>query len=130
MGELWAEILTNSSLAASVRGIYEAVSQNRIAAINLETTAGVLSPSVQIPVPFHVADLPAEDDEDHLGLWLTTAHALFEEEAVEEPGFLDRNFALLLMDDARKIVSELQADRDATTASLIEFVRLAKPTMS
>lgn len=130
MTQLWAEILSNSSLAASVRIIYDAVSQNKIAAIHLETAAGVLSPSVQIPMPFYVADLPAEDDDDQRGLWLTTANAFLSQDAVEEPGFLDRNFALLLMEDARKIVSELQTDRDPTTASLVEFVRLSKPTMS
>jgi hypothetical protein len=130
MSELWADILQSSSLAGSVREIYEAVSQSKIATIHLETTAGMLSPSVQIPVPFHVSDLPAEDDEEQRGLWLTTAHSFLSQDAVEEPGFLDKNFALLLMEDAKRIVSELQADRDPATNSLIEFVRLSKPTMS
>ena len=130
MSDLWAEILQSSSLATSVRDIYEAGIQNKIATIHLETAAGMLSPSVQIPVPFYVADLPSEEDREQRGLWLTTANAFFSQDALEEPGFLDRNFALLLMDDAKKIVSELQADRDPATNSLIEFVRLSKPTMS
>lgn len=110
--------------------IYNAISQNRIATLHLDTVDGILTPSVQIPAPFFVSDLPAEDDERHRGLWLTTSNAFLSQDALEEPGFLDKNFALLLMDDEKKIVSELQSDRDPTTQSMIEFVRLSKPTMS
>lgn len=110
--------------------IYNAISQNRIATLHLDTVDGILTPSVQIPAPFFVADLPTEDDERHRGLWLTTANAFLSQDALEEPGFLDRNFALLLLDDEKKIVAELQNDRDPTTLAMIEFVRLAKPTMS
>ncbi|OAQ81490.1 hypothetical protein VFPBJ_04074 [Purpureocillium lilacinum] len=130
MSMLWKELLQTSSLAASVHDIYEAVSQNKIATLHLDTAAGVLSPSVQIPAPFYVSDLPNEHEGGQRGLWLTTANAFLSQDALEEPGFLDRNFALLLMDDEKKIISELQADRDPTTLSMIEFVRLAKPTMS
>lgn len=110
--------------------IYEAVSQNRIAALHLDTAAGVLTPSFQIPIPFYVPDIPQDTDQDQRGLWLTSANAFLSQDALEEPGFLDRNFALLLMDDEKKIISELQADPDMTTLSMVEFVRLSKPTMS
>ncbi|PTB47138.1 uncharacterized protein TrAFT101_003429 [Trichoderma asperellum] len=130
MSALWKELTQNSSLAASMREIYDAVSQNRIATLHLDTVDGILTPSVQIPVPLFVADLPAEDDERHRGLWLTTANAFLSQDALEEPGFLDRNFALLLTDDEKKIVAELQNDRDQTALSMVEFARLAKPTLS
>ncbi|KAH0498787.1 hypothetical protein TgHK011_006025 [Trichoderma gracile] len=130
MSALWKELIQNSSLAASMCEVYNAISQNRIATLHLDTVDGILTPSVQIPVPFFVADLPAEDDERHRGLWLTTSNAFLSQDALEEPGFLDRNFALLLMDDEKKIIAELQNDRDPTTLSMIEFVRLAKPTVS
>ncbi|KKO98205.1 hypothetical protein THAR02_09686 [Trichoderma harzianum] len=130
MSVVWKELIQNSSLAASMCEIYNAISQNRIATLHLDTVDGILTPSVQIPAPFFVSDLPAEDDERHRGLWLTTSNAFLSQDALEEPGFLDRNFALLLMDDEKKIVSELQSDRDPTTQSMIEFVRLSKPTMS
>ncbi|TFB06417.1 Nitrogen permease regulator 3 [Trichoderma ghanense] len=130
MSALWRELIQNSSLAASMCEVYNAISQNRIATLHLDTVDGILTPSVQIPVPFFVADLPAEDDERHRGLWLTTSNAFLSQDALEEPGFLDRNFALLLMDDEKKIIAELQNDRDPTTLSMIEFVRLAKPTVS
>ncbi|KAL2756164.1 hypothetical protein ACRALDRAFT_2104736 [Sodiomyces alcalophilus JCM 7366] len=129
-GRLWTEILSSSSLAASVQDIYEAVSQNRIAALQLDTAAGPLTPSVQIPVPFYVADLPPDGEEGQRGLWLTSANSFISEDSLDEPGFLDRNFALLLMEDERKIIAELQADPDPTTAAMVEFVRLSKPTQS
>lgn len=130
MSILWKEVLQVSSLAAAMQDIYEAVSQNKIAALHLDTAAGVLTPSFQIPAPFYLSDLPPEDDSRQRGLWLTTANAFMSPEDLEEPGFLDRNFALLLMDDEKKIVAELQADPDPTTVSMVEFVRLSKPTMS
>jgi nitrogen permease regulator 3-like protein len=130
MSSLWYEILATSSLAASVQDIYEAVSQNKIAALQLETAEGSLTPSFQIPVPFYIPDLPQEGEPDQSGLWLTTANSFVHEDALDEPGFLDRNFALLLMDDEKKIVAELQADSDPATVAMVEFVRLSKPTTS
>lgn len=130
MSVLWKELLQHSSLAASMHDIYEAVSQNKIAALHLETVAGTLTPSFQIPMPFYVADLSQNTDRDQRGLWLTTANAFMSPDVLEEPGYLDRNFALLLMDDEKKIVAELETDPDPTTASMVEFVRLSKPTMS
>ncbi|XWW93184.1 hypothetical protein V2A60_001113 [Cordyceps javanica] len=131
MSQLWKELLQQYSLAASVHDIFEAVSQNRIATLHLDTAAGVLSPSVQIPAPFYVADLPLPDEARRArGLWLTTANAFLTQDALEEPGFLDRNFGLLLMEDEKKIVAELQADGDPSALPMVEFVRLSKPTMS
>ncbi|RSL70620.1 hypothetical protein CEP54_001745 [Fusarium duplospermum] len=130
MSVLWREIIQSSSLAAAMHDIYEAVSQNKIAALHLDTAAGALTPSVQIPVPFYIDDLPQGEEGTQRGLWLTTANTFISQDALEEPGFLDRNFALLLTDDEKKIISELQADPDPTTASVVEFVRLSKPTQS
>lgn len=130
MSSLWEEILSTSSLAASMQDIYEAVSQNRIAALQLDTPEGTVTHSVQIPVPFHVSDLPDQGEKGRDGLWLTTANSLMAEEAVETPGFLDRNFALLLMMDEKRVVAELQNDPDETTLAMIEFVRHCKPSLS
>ncbi|KAF1730232.1 Nitrogen permease regulator 3 [Beauveria bassiana] len=130
MNHLWKELLQQSSLAASVHDIYEAISQNRIATLHLDTAAGLLSPSVQIPAPFYVADLPPDEARRPRGLWLTTANAFLTQDFLEEPGFLDRNFGLLLMEDEKKIVAELQADGDPNALPMVEFVRISKPTMS
>lgn len=130
MSLLWEEILATSSLAASMQDLYEAVSQNRIAALQLETIEGMVTHSVQIPIPFHVPDLPQDGEEGQAGLWLTTANSLMGDDAVEELGFLDKNFALLLMMDERRIVAELQNDPDEQTLAMIEFVRHCKATLS
>ncbi|KAI1807352.1 nitrogen permease regulator of amino acid transport activity 3-domain-containing protein [Daldinia bambusicola] len=130
MSTLWREILEVSSLAASMQDIYEAVSHNRIAALQLDTAEGAVTHSVQIPMPFYLPDLPPDDENGSKGLWITTANAFVEEDSLNDPAFLDKNFALLLMSDEKKIIAELQADPDETTAAMIEFVRLSKPTMS
>ncbi|KAI1107673.1 nitrogen permease regulator of amino acid transport activity 3-domain-containing protein [Jackrogersella minutella] len=130
MSTLWKEILETSSLAASMQDVYEAVSHNKIAALQLETAEGAVTHSVQIPVPFYLTDLPPDDESGSKGLWITTANSFVEEDSLSDPGFLDKNFALLLMSDEKKIIAELQTDPDETTAAMIEFVRLSKPTMS
>lgn len=129
MSELWKQLVQQSSLAASVHDIYQAVSQNKIATLHLDTAAGILSPSLQIPAPFYVADLPPEETKRVRGLWLTTANDFLSQDALDEPGFLDRNFGLLLMEDEKKIIAELQADGDPSTLPMVEFVRISKPTM-
>ena len=114
-----------------MQDIYDAISQNKIAVLQLDTAEGTVTHSVQIPVPFHVPDIPHENDKDAQGLWLTTANAFLDvDEDVDEAGYLDKNFALLLKEDEKKILSELQADPDETTLSMIEFVRHCKPTLS
>lgn len=130
MSTLWREILDVSSLAASMQDVYEAVSHNKIAALQLDTAEGTVTHSVQIPVPFYLTDLPPDDESGSKGLWITTANSFVEDDSLNDPGFLDKNFALLLMTDEKKIIAELQADPDETTAGMIEFVRLSKPTMS
>ncbi|KAG6003561.1 hypothetical protein E4U21_001888 [Claviceps maximensis] len=130
MAVLWKELIQTFSLAASLHDIYEAISRNKIATLHLDTLSGVLTPSVQIPAPFFVADIPSEHDNSQQGLWLTTSNSFLSNEQMENPDFLHKNFALLLLEDEKKIIAELQADRDLTTVSMMEFARLAKPTMS
>ncbi|KAK5634755.1 hypothetical protein RRF57_010468 [Xylaria bambusicola] len=131
MSVLWKEILEVSSLAACVQDIYEAVSQNKIAALQLDTPEGTIAHSVQISVPFYLTDLPPEEKAASTrGLWITTANYFMEEDSLQDPSFLDKHFGLLLMSEEKKIIAELQADADEATAAMVEFVRLSKPTMS
>lgn len=132
MSQLWEQILQSSPLAASMQDLYDAISRNKIAALQLETGEGTITHSVQIPIPFHIADLPPPDrEDDSRGLWITTANSFVgDNDAIDEPHYLDKNFALLLMDDDKKIISELSSDPDETTRLMIEFVRHSKPTMS
>ncbi|KAH8884034.1 hypothetical protein GQ53DRAFT_830227 [Thozetella sp. PMI_491] len=130
MSLLWNEILSASSLAASMQDLYEAVSQNKIAALQLDTPEGTVAHSVQIHRPFHISDLPQDGDSNANGLWLTTANAFLDDEVLEEPGYRDKNFAILLMEDEKKIVTELQSDPDETSMAMVEFVRHCKATLS
>ncbi|KAI2629387.1 nitrogen permease regulator of amino acid transport activity 3-domain-containing protein [Xylaria nigripes] len=131
MSTLWKMILDVSSLAACMQDIYEAVSQNKIAALQLDTPEGTIAHSVQIPVPFYLSDLPPEEEAASMrGLWVTTANRVLEEVSLHDQSFFDKNFGLLLMSDEKKIIAELQADADEATAAMVEFVRLSKPTMS
>lgn len=130
MDQLWKDLLKDYSLAASIQEIYQSLEQNRIISFMLRTTNGPLSLSMQIPVPFYVPDLGPEEETGQHGLWLTSANTYIPEEAYDEPEYLEKNFALLLMDDEKKITSQLQADPDPSTAHMVEFVRLCKPTMS
>ncbi|KAK6193017.1 adenine deaminase [Pestalotiopsis sp. IQ-011] len=135
MTVLWRHILETSSLAASMQDVYESVCANRIAALQLDTPQGTVTHSVQIPVPFHLPDIPSPDDpeaERLRGLWITTANnfADLDMAAIDDPSFLDKTFALLLLHDEKKIIAELQSDPDETSNAMIEFVRLSKPTLS
>lgn len=130
MSEVWKEILKVSSLAASIQEIYTSLAQNRIISLMLNTASGPLSMSMQIPVPFYIPDLGPEDETRQHGLWLTSANTYIPEEAAEEPEYLEKDFALLLMDDEKKIISQLQTDLDRSTIAMVEFVRLCKPTVS
>lgn len=113
-----------------MKDVYDTISQNKIAVLQLDAPEGMVTHSVQIPIPFHMADLPEEGEEAARGLWITTANSFANDDTMDEPVYLDKNFALLLMYDEKKIVSELQADPDDTTLSMIEFVKHSKPTLS
>lgn len=135
MSVLWRQILETSSLAASMQDVYEAVCANKIAALQLDTAEGMVTHSVQIPVPFHLSDLPNTDDaeaEGLRGLWITTANNFADTDmaAIDDPSFLDKTFALLLLHDEKKIIGELQGDPDEATNTMIDFVRLSKPITS
>ncbi|KAK0612942.1 nitrogen permease regulator of amino acid transport activity 3-domain-containing protein [Bombardia bombarda] len=130
MSSLWEEILQTSTLAASMQDIYDAVSRNKIVALQLDTLGGLVTHSVQIPVPSHLPDLPQDGARDQQGLWLTTVNSFMADDAMEEPDFMDRNFALLLTADEKRVIAELQGDPDETTLAMVEFVRHCKPTLS
>lgn len=117
-----------------MKDVYDAVSRNKIAALQLDTPEGTIAHSVQIPVPFHTPDLPyspgGDDGDETRGLWLTTANSFVDDDGADDPAFLDKTFGLLLMDDEPRIMAELQSEPDDATASMMDFVRNCKPTLS
>lgn len=127
---LWEEILATSSLAASMREVYEAICHNRIAVLELNLGKGSVGHSVQIPMPFYVRDVQPQGVETDRSLWLTTANAVSRYEAWGGLAAFDKCFALLLTDDDKKIISELQARGDKAAAAMIDLVKASKPTLS
>jgi hypothetical protein len=129
MSWLWNEILLKSSLAGAIRDVFEAVSNSKIATLHL-ATAPPVDLSLQIPVPCFLTSFPSSDDRAMLGLLLTSANAMIDEEGNENPTYLNKHFALLLLNNEEKIIAEIQADNTELTAPLIECIRLCKPTLS
>jgi nitrogen permease regulator 3-like protein len=131
MSVLWKEILAVSSLAASMRDIYEAVCRNRIAVLELSMSKGSVGHSVQIPMPFYVSDIIPQASEASRSLWLTTANNVSRYDTMGGVSDFDKCFALLLSDDdEKKIIAELQARGDKAAAAMIELVKASKPTLS
>lgn len=129
MSWLWNQILVKSTLACAIKDIYTAVSNNKIATIHLETDPAV-DLSLQIPVPFFLTSLPNATDRARPGLLLTTANCLIDDDGNEDPSHLNKHFALLLLEDKDKLISEIQAENTPLTAPLIEYIKLSQPTMS
>lgn len=127
MSWLWNEILGRSSLAIAIRDIFVSISENKIATVQL-ATASPLELSLQIPVPPFLTTLPTANERAMPGLLVTSATPfVFEDEGSEQ---LNQHFALLLLDDEDKIVSEIQKDSTELSAPLLECIRLCKPTQS
>ena len=129
MSWLWNEIMLKSTLAAAIRDIYKDISTSKIATVQLATTPP-LDLSLQIPVPSFLTSLPTTSEKSMLGLLVTSANPFIDEDGNEDPTHLNKHFALLLLDNEDKIISEIQADNTDLSPPLIECIRLCKPTMS
>ncbi|KIH92719.1 hypothetical protein SPBR_02383 [Sporothrix brasiliensis 5110] len=131
MSVLWKDILAVSSLAASMRDTYEAISRNRIAVLELNLSKGSVGHSIQIPMPFFASDIQPQAGDSLKNLWLTTANNVSRHETLDGVPAFDKCFALLLTDDDEtKIIAELEARGDKAAATMIELVKASKPTLS
>jgi hypothetical protein len=128
MKSLWHKILDKSSLAATMRDIYEAISSNNIANVRFMSDPPVRL-SVQIPKPYYLNVPPENDEESMPGLWITTANCLLSQDG-DDGAVLNKHFALLLLDDEEKITAEVQADGGELAAPLLEYLKILKPTSS
>ncbi|KAG9232175.1 nitrogen permease regulator of amino acid transport activity 3-domain-containing protein [Amylocarpus encephaloides] len=129
MSWLWSNILLKSTLAGAIRDVFDAISQSNIATLSLATTPP-LDLSLQIPVPCFLTSFPSSSDRAMLGLPLTSTNAFIDEEGNEDPTFLNKHFALLLLNNEEKIIAEIQSDNSDLTAPLLECIRICKPTLS
>lgn len=129
MSSLWDMILQESSLGHAMRDVFEAISTNRIANIHLDTRSPI-DFSVQIPVPYCLRTLPTIQEASMPGLWITTSNSLeIDGDGLPTQG-LSRHFALLLLDDEEKIISDIQTEAVELADPLIQFIKISKPTLS
>ncbi|RDW71983.1 UPF0171-domain-containing protein [Coleophoma crateriformis] len=134
MSWLWNEIMARSSLAAAIRDVSDAIMRSKIATVHLATNPPV-DMSLQIPVPFYLSQLPSiiqsgQRNKGMPGLLVTTANPLLDDDGNIDHAHLNKHFALLLLDDKDKIISELQSDNTELSAPLIEYIKLSPPTQS
>ncbi len=129
MSWLWTEILLRSTLAGIIRDVFTAISRNKIVTLRVASKPPD-DMSLQIPVPSFLVSIPSITERAMLGLLLTSANPYVDEEGVEDPNYINKHFALLLLDDESKIIPEIQADDTELSAPLIECIRLCKPTLS
>lgn len=112
-----------------MRDVFDAISENRIANIHLDTRPSI-DFSVQIPVPYCLRTLPTIQEQSMPGLWITTANSLELDEDGLPTQYLSKHFALLLLDDEEKIISDIQAEAAELADPLIQFIKISKPTLS
>lgn len=129
MSWLWNEILSVSTLAIAIRNVFMAISNNQIATLHIPSKPPA-DVSLQIPVPSFLVSIPGPSERGMPGLLLTTANPHVDDDGVEDPSYINRHYALLLLDDESKIIAEIQADDTDISAPLIECIRLCKPTLS
>lgn len=128
MRSLWHKIIEKSSLAATIRDIYNTISSNNIANVRFASDPPVRL-SVQMPRPYYLSVPPDYDEEAMPGLWITTASYITDKDG-EDGGNLDKHSALLLLDDEDKITAEIQADGGELAGPLLEYIKILKPTSS
>ncbi|KAI9051017.1 hypothetical protein LZ554_005125 [Drepanopeziza brunnea f. sp. 'monogermtubi'] len=129
MSWLWTEILLKSTLAGILRDVFTAISGNKIVTFPVRSKPPE-DMSLQIPVPSFLVSIPTFNEKAMPGLLLTSANPYIDEEGVEDPSYINKHYALLLLDDESKIIPEIQADDTELSAPLIECIRLCKPTLS
>lgn len=130
MSWLWNEITIRSTLAAALRDVYIAVSENRIATVQLGTTPP-LNLSLQIPVPYFLTSIPSPNERAMPGLLVTGANPLVKGDGEEEDEtHLDQHFALLLLGDEDKIIAEITNDNTELSIPMLQCIQYCKPTLS
>ncbi|ODQ70837.1 hypothetical protein LIPSTDRAFT_74313 [Lipomyces starkeyi NRRL Y-11557] len=129
--ELWAQTLTKSSLALALAQIFLAISTSSIAKVVINGSTR----SFQIPIQMHSATLPSILEPVTVpGFYLTTEDYSVrlgtnpeDSQHIGQGGMPFLEHALLLLDEADKIINELQTDPRSPMA---RFIRSVSPTES
>lgn len=130
MSWLWNQILIKSTLASAIAHLYNAIYSDKIATIHLGYKP-IIDVTLQIPVPLYLSTLPSTSERAPPALLLTTANVNMDEDGNTNPNYLSKHAALLLLDDADKLMAEIRNEEDpARSSPLLECIKCCKPTHS
>ncbi|RAL63785.1 hypothetical protein DID88_003430 [Monilinia fructigena] len=129
MSHLWSQILIKSTLADAMRDVYDAVVNNTITTVCLDTKPPI-DLSLQIPIPTFLMSFPSPNERAKPGVLLSSANPLVDEEGNPDPTQLDKHFALLLLEDEVDVIAEISSEDTELSTPLIQVIKWAKPTLS
>ncbi|TID21696.1 Nitrogen permease regulator 3 [Venturia nashicola] len=121
---LWQKIMATSVLATALAEVYDRISTNQIAHINLGAGA---EPSFQIMQAVSTQIIPSATEPQMPGLWLTTATVIDDDDA--EPDMSPYS-ALLLLEDDDSLLREVEGEGDKASELLSFIIRHLTPTKS
>lgn len=120
---LWPSIVAQSSLARSIALMYDAISSNKIAHVDLKG----FDMSFQIPQAISTPFAPTTTEPQMPGLWLTTA-TLIDDDDMDAS--LSPHATLLLLEDDDTLLKEVESDGKELSGPLAIFIRNLAPTKS
>ncbi|KAK5163835.1 hypothetical protein LTR04_002242 [Oleoguttula sp. CCFEE 6159] len=122
---LWSNAMASSSLARSMATVYDAISTSAIANVTIER---LFNTFLRIPQAISTPYVPAATEPQMPGLWLTTASLMGDDDAGTM--YPSPCCALLLLEDADKLLKEVKGDAKELSAHLTCLVRNSTPTKS
>lgn len=124
VSSLWQKILATSVLATALAEVYDRISANQIAHINLGAGS---EPSFQIMQAVSTQVIPSATEPQMPGLWLTTATVIDGDDAETD---MSPHSALLLLEDDDSLLKEVEGEGDKGSALLSYIIRHLTPTKS
>jgi hypothetical protein len=121
---LWQKILATSVLATALAEVYDKISTNQIAHINLGAGS---EPSFQIMQAVSTQVIPSATEPQMPGLWLTTATVIDDDDAETD---MSPHSALLLLEDDDNLLKEVEGEGDKGSVLLSFIIRNLTPTKS
>lgn len=115
-------------MARAIKDVYDTIGRGEVATVRLTSDPPVRL-SLQIPRPFYLNMPPSNHEKSRLGVWITTANCLSE---IDEQGdhILSQDFALLLLEDEAKIITDIQSDGGSLAGPLLQYLKILNPTQS
>ncbi|KAL6239760.1 nitrogen permease regulator 3 [Aspergillus navahoensis] len=133
LNNLYADLISQSSLARAIYTLYTSISASKIASVTLSPDVSI---SLQIPPLTSTPYLPGPTDQAYPGLWLTTADSIspaddpMTDDISAPHQVLAKHFALLLLDNETAIIKDVEAAGGALAAPLVHYIRCSTPTKS